>query len=114
MSEVERLYQQCADLSDVVRPIKDVNRRHQQLKTTSMHLHNIFNVPQVVSETYDLIKDGRLLEAHRNLSELEHTRDELLMQLYQSEDAFVDKNTVSLNLSLHAHSYRDEQHTCTW
>lgn len=36
-----------------------------QLKTTSMHLHNIFNVPQVVSETYDLIKDGRLLEAHR-------------------------------------------------
>jgi len=48
------------------------------------------------------------------LSELEHTRDELLMQLYQSEDAFVDKNTVSLNLSLHAHSYRDEQHTHTW
>lgn len=36
-----------------------------QLKTTSMHLQNIFNVPQVVSETYDLIKDGRLLEAHR-------------------------------------------------
>lgn len=31
MSEVERLYQQCADLSDVVRPIKDVNRRHQQV-----------------------------------------------------------------------------------
>lgn len=30
-----------------------------------------------------------------SLSELEHTRDELLMQLYQSEDAFVDKNTVS-------------------
>jgi len=36
-----------------------------QLKITSMHLNNIFNVPQVVSETYDLIKDGRLLEAHR-------------------------------------------------
>lgn len=31
MSEVEQLYQQCADLSDVVRPIKDVNRRHQQV-----------------------------------------------------------------------------------
>ena len=30
-----------------------------------------------------------------SLSELEHTRDELLIQLYQSEDAFVDKNTVS-------------------
>ena len=31
MSEVEHLYQQCADLSEVVRPIKDVNRRHQQV-----------------------------------------------------------------------------------
>ena len=29
------------------------------------------------------------------LAELEHTRDELFIQLYQSEDAFVDKNTVS-------------------
>ena len=29
------------------------------------------------------------------LSELEHTRDELFIQLYHSEDAFVDKNTVS-------------------
>lgn len=92
-NEVEQLYQQCADLSDVVRPIKDVNRRHQQLQTTNIHIHNIFNVPTVVQETYDLIREGRLLEAHRNLSELEHTRDELLIQLYQSEDAFVDKNT---------------------
>ena len=29
-----------------------------------------------------------------SLAELEHTRDELLIQLYQSEDTFVDKNTV--------------------
>ena len=31
MSEVEQLYQQCSELSEVVRPIKDVNRRHQQV-----------------------------------------------------------------------------------
>ena len=30
------------------------------------------------------------------LSELEHTRDELLVQLYLSEESFVEKNTVSL------------------
>ena len=29
------------------------------------------------------------------LFELEHTRDELLIQLHQGSDAFVDKNTVS-------------------
>ena len=36
-----------------------------QLKTTTIHIHNIFNVPDVVQKTYELIKNGRLLEAHR-------------------------------------------------
>lgn len=94
MADMEEVYhQKGAELSDVVRPIKEVNRKHQQLKTTSIHLHNIFNVPEAVAETHDLIKEQKLLEAHRKLSELEHTRDELLMQLYQGEDAYVDKNT---------------------
>ena len=31
MGEVEQLYQQCADLSEVVKPIKDVSRKHQQV-----------------------------------------------------------------------------------
>ncbi|XP_064405775.1 exocyst complex component 3-like isoform X2 [Halichondria panicea] len=93
MGEVEQLYQQCADLSEVVKPIKDVSRKHQQLKTTMVHIQNIFNVPQVCQETKELIADGRLLEAHRNLAELEHTRDELLIQLFHSEDSYVDKNT---------------------
>ncbi len=36
-----------------------------QLKTTMVHIQNIFNVPQVCQETQELIADGRLLEAHR-------------------------------------------------
>jgi len=32
VSEVERLYLDCAELGEVVRPIKDVNRKHQQVK----------------------------------------------------------------------------------
>lgn len=34
-----------------------------------------------------------------SLSELEMTRDDLLIQLYQSSEAFVDKNTVKLILT---------------
>ena len=34
-----------------------------------------------------------------SLSELELTRNELLVQLYQSSDAFVDKNTVLLTIA---------------
>lgn len=87
MSDVDSLYQDCAELSDVVKPIREVNRKHQQvqprphltchtptcglyccvlqLKTTTNHIHNIFNVPTVVKETQDLIQENRLLEAHR-------------------------------------------------
>ena len=32
MGEVEQLYQDCAELSEVVRPIKEVNKRHQQVQ----------------------------------------------------------------------------------
>ena len=32
-----------------------------------------------------------------SLSELEMTRDDLLIQLYQSSEAFVDKNTVEFS-----------------
>lgn len=32
MGEVGRLYQDCAELSDVVKPIRDVNRKHQQVR----------------------------------------------------------------------------------
>ena len=31
MGDVERLYQDCAELSDVVKPIKEVNRKHRQV-----------------------------------------------------------------------------------
>ena len=93
MGDVEQLYQQCSELSEVIRPIKEVNKRHQQvnaqrlttctctnpstlslslprsnslqLRTTTMHIQNIFNVLQVVEETKELIKEGKLLEAHR-------------------------------------------------
>ncbi|XP_065898637.1 exocyst complex component 3-like [Dysidea avara] len=93
MSEVEELYKNCKDLEDSINPIREVNRRYQQLSTTHIHINNIFNVPQTVLVTHELIQHDRLLQAHKNLSELEMTRDDLLIQLYQSSEAFVDKNT---------------------
>ena len=85
-----------------------------------MHIQNIFNVRQVVDDTKELIKEGKLLEAHRkyviciygiphflniiiialfSLADLERTRDELLIQLYHSDDSYTDKNTVRVTNS---------------
>ena len=73
---VDKLYRMLPYIRDVFSPLTSDMPLPPQLKTTSMHLHNIFNVPQVVSETYDLIKDGRLLEAHRKyVGERERERE---------------------------------------
>jgi exocyst complex component 3 len=96
MGQVEEVYKQCEELSDIIGPLKEANRRYQQLRTTDVHINNIFGVPHAVEEIRQMIEGGNLLEAHQLLSELEHTRDELLIQLYQSSDAFVDRNTVGL------------------
>ncbi len=48
MGEVEQLYQQCADLSEVVKPIKDVSRKHQQVKDVAVGVHSI-EPPQIIS-----------------------------------------------------------------
>lgn len=32
VNDVEKLYSDCAELSDVVRPIREVNRKHQEVR----------------------------------------------------------------------------------
>lgn len=94
MLQVEAVYKQCEELSDVMGPIKEVNRRFQQLRITNTHINNIFGVPHVVSEIRTLLEERNLLYAHQLLAELEHTRDELLVQLHYGVDAYVDRNTA--------------------
>ena len=36
-----------------------------QLKTTTVHIHNIFTLPTAVMKTHELIQQDRLLEAHK-------------------------------------------------
>lgn len=40
MNDVEHLYQDCAELSDVVKPIRDVNRKHQQASPLYCYYHH--------------------------------------------------------------------------
>ena len=44
MSDVDRLYQDCAELSDVVKPIREVNRKHHQVQPHP-HCHTLIAMP---------------------------------------------------------------------
>ena len=65
MTQVEQVYKQCEELSDIIGPIKEVNRRFQQLRTTNVHINNIFGVPAVVADIHTNIEEGKLLIAHQ-------------------------------------------------
>ncbi len=68
MGEVEQLYQQCADLSEVVKPIKDVSRKHQQVRGVAVgSLQNdAIEPPQIIIKwsLADSRSDGTHLPSH--------------------------------------------------
>ncbi|XP_067853761.1 exocyst complex component 3-like protein [Heptranchias perlo] len=57
---------------------------HVQLATAVHNLQQVFSVPEVVTETRQLVEDRRLLEAHTKLMEMECWRDDILYQLYRA------------------------------
>ena len=58
------------------------------------------NLPACLSICLSICLSVCCLSIYHSLSELEQTRNELLVQLYQSSEQFVDKNTVSLTTPL--------------
>lgn len=67
--------------------VREESIRHSQTATLMEHLKHIFNVPGSVARTQDLIQDGKLLLAHKALSDLECSRDELLYELHKQTNS---------------------------
>ena len=83
VKEVSDILQECEPLKTKLIPVEIAHEKHQKLSKTNAHLKLIFNVPETIKMTENLIKEGKLLQAHKNIMELESTRDDLLFEVFQ-------------------------------
>lgn len=81
--DIEESFPTIPALVDRLKYVREESMKHSQYAVSMENLKHIFNVPETVAKTRELIMDGKLLEAHKNLSELENSRDNLLFQLHR-------------------------------
>ncbi|XP_071106920.1 exocyst complex component 3-like [Haliotis cracherodii] len=95
LDEVDENYRSIQPLHDKLKEVKRENSEFCQLAAAQENLKHIFTVPESVSRTRDLITEGKLLQAHKHLADLEMSRDDLLLELHrQPNQSPTDNNTL--------------------
>ncbi|KAH7636787.1 exocyst complex component Sec6 isoform X2 [Dermatophagoides farinae] len=80
---IEETFPSIPMLYEKLKYVREESMKHSQYAVSMENLKHIFNVPETVAKTRELIMENYLLEAHLNLYELEKSRDNLLFQLHR-------------------------------
>lgn len=83
MNEVDSMCKNVEYLADELQTVRDCQLHQSRISKACEHLNLIFTVPDSVKKTEALINEGKLLLAHKCLSDLEATRDELLLEVHK-------------------------------
>jgi len=83
MNEMESALGGVPQYYEQLRDVREENLRHSQLATAKENLKHIFTVPETVAKTQVWIEEGKLLQAHQSLVDLENSRDDLLFELHR-------------------------------
>src|SRR6218665_2561977 len=95
IAEVEDQFPHIPAYYDRLKHLRDESMKHSQYVVAMENLKNIFDVPETVARTRELIKEEKLLMAHKNLAELEKSRDDLLYELHRlAPQNNIDKNML--------------------
>ena len=97
MDEIEVNIKDLSDLTDRLADVREETLRYSQLATAQENLKHLFTVPETVVNAETAIVEGKLLDAHKALSELEQSRDDLLFELHklqQKQYSSVDKDLL--------------------
>jgi len=96
LDEIEENYNIIEPLHESLKALKAENNRFCQLSAAQENLKHIFTVPESVKRTKEYIMEGKLLQAHKHLSDLERSRDDLLLAMHkQPNQSPTDRNTVN-------------------
>jgi exocyst complex component 3 len=96
LDEIEENYRIIEPLHLKLKTLNDENNCFCQLSAAQENLKHIFTVPESVAKTRELIMEGKLLQAHKHLTDLEVSRDDLLLALHrQPNESPTDKNTLT-------------------
>ena len=86
IDDIEVNLRDLPDLTDRLADVREETLRYSQLATAQENLKHLFTVPETVDKTETQIVDGKLLDAHKALSELEQSRDDLVRFILLLED----------------------------
>lgn len=96
LDQVEEAYKTIKPLHKKLAALMEENSKFCQLSAAQENLKHIFTVPESVKKTRELIAEGKLLQAHKHLTDLEMSRDDLLQELHrQPNQSPTDKNTLN-------------------
>uniref|UniRef100_A0A0L8HXA5 Exocyst complex component 3 n=1 Tax=Octopus bimaculoides TaxID=37653 RepID=A0A0L8HXA5_OCTBM len=95
MDAIDESYKSIASLHESLSKVQEENANFCQLDAAVENLKHIFQVPETVRKTQELINESKLLQAHKYLMDLEMSRDDLLLELHrQPQQSPTDKNTL--------------------
>lgn len=95
LKEVDEKLPKVAVLVDKLRPVRDEAVKHSQYAAAVENLKHIFDVPESVQRSKKFIDEGKLLEAHLTLMDLENSRDDLLFEMHRlSSTSSSDKSML--------------------
>ncbi|XP_070616503.1 exocyst complex component 3-like protein [Erythrolamprus reginae] len=72
----------CIDSFGSLQELRELAMKHDQLEAVAQMVPQLFSVPQLISEGFDLLESQNLLKAHLGLMDLENLRDSILSQVH--------------------------------